>query len=544
MQQDVMLPGCAGEVAAWIRSRDGSASAFGPLQQWPQHLRAAMTLMLAHPAPMALMWGPRGLLLYNDAYAQCCGERHPALLGRPVAEAWPEAAEFHAGVMEQVLQGRHLSYHDHPVAVSRDGQPGHRCFDLHFGPVYDGAGHADGVLAVLMETAPPARAQERLHQSQKMEAIGKLTGGVAHDFNNVLQVINGNLHLLRLQAQGDERMEKRLRAASSAVAKGARLAAQLLAFAQRQPLEPEPVDIGRLVASMGDTLRRMLGQGVELRTCAAAPLWIALVDSHQLENAILSLATNARDAMGGDGELRIASDNVTVPVHFLPDMPAGDYVTLAMSDNGCGMTANVASHAIEPFFTTKPAGQGAGLGLSMVHGFVRQSGGYLRLDTAPGCGTRVTVFLPRHDGRQGVGRQPVQAGVRGGHERVLVVEDDDLVREAAVDLLRQLGYRVRQARDPDAALALLEAGACFDAIFTDVVMPGKLKSTEFVERARGLLPGVKVLYTSGYTADALMRQGRLTQGVALLHKPYGRDGLARKLRQVLDGPAAPTGTQQ
>jgi len=378
--------------------------------------------------------------------------------------------------------------------------------------------------------------EQALRQSQKMEAVGKLTGGVAHDFNNLLQVIGGNLQLLCKDLKGNDKAERRLSNALAGVMRGSKLAAQLLAFGRRQPLEPKVVNLGRFIHGLDDLLRRALGDGIEIDTEIGTGLWNTLVDPSQVENAILNLAINARDAMSGRGRLTIEAGNSALTdadVAHHGDLRPGQYVMLAVTDTGCGMTPDIVEHVFEPFFTTKPEGQGTGLGLSMVYGFVRQSNGHIKIHSEPDRGTTVRIYLPRAEGAEYVAAPVVTGAVTGGSETVLVVEDDDQVRETVVDLLTDLGYRVLRAREAQSALAIIESGASIDLLFTDVVMPGPLQSPELARQARSRLPQLAVLFTSGYTDDAIMHGGRLDEGVELLSKPYTREALARKIRHVL-----------
>jgi PAS domain S-box-containing protein len=385
-----------------------------------------------------------------------------------------------------------------------------------------------------------AEVQDRLRQAQKMEAIGQLTGGVAHDFNNLLQVISGNLQLLAKDIVGNERAERRVASAHLAVNRGAKLASQLLAFGRRQALEPKVVNIGRLVAGMDELLRRALGEAIEIETIGAGGLWNTMIDPANLENAIVNLAINARDAMGGAGKLTIEVGNVSLDDAYAKangDVTPGQYVMLAVTDTGSGMTAEVAAQAFEPFFSTKPQGKGTGLGLSMVYGFVKQSQGHIKIYSEVGHGTTVKLYLPRTNQKEEALIVSDRETVTGGTETILVAEDDDEVRDAAVEMLSDLGYRVYKARDALSALSVIEGGPAIDLLFTDVVMPGDLKSPELARRARERLPGIAVLFTSGYTENAIVHGGRLDPGVDLLPKPYSRDALARKVRQVLENQA-------
>jgi len=380
-------------------------------------------------------------------------------------------------------------------------------------------------------------ARSALGQAQKLEAIGKLTGGVAHDFNNVLQVVASNLQLLQPHLAHAHEARRLADAALHAVERGAKLSSQLLAFARRQPLQPVPFSVNRHVQAMDELLRRSLGEHVELETVLAAGLWTTLADPHQLENVILNLAINARDAMPDGGKLTIETANAVLDEAYtagLQDVQPGQYVMLAVSDTGVGMPPEVLAHAFEPFFTTKPEGKGTGLGLSMAYGFAKQSGGHIRIYSEVGHGTTVRLYLPRSHEAE-VMLPPRQAAhAPRGTETVLVVEDDLAVQAVAVGMLRALGYQTLCASDAESALRLLQQGARVDLLFTDVVMPGPLRSPELARKAAEILPDVAVLYTSGYTQNAIVHGGRLDPGVELLSKPYRQEELARKVRKVLD----------
>ena len=405
--------------------------------------------------------------------------------------------------------------------------------------------HAEAELRALNETlevriaeavAERRQAELALQQAQKMESIGKLTGGVAHDFNNLLQVVSGNLQLLAKDVAGNARAERRVTNALAGASRGAKLASQLLAFGRRQPLEPRAVNVGRLVAGMDDMLRRSLGDGVEVETVVAGGLWTAFADPAQLENALLNLAINARDAMDGQGRLTLEAGNAFLDDAYVQahaDVSPGQYVLVAVTDTGSGMTPEVLAQVFEPFFSTKPEGKGTGLGLSMVYGFVKQSGGHAKIYSEPGQGTTVKLYLPRTRLAEEVVSSAEAAPLVGGSETILVAEDDEEVRATVVETLGELGYRVLKAKDAESALAVIESGAAVDLLFTDVVMPGPLKSSEMARRAQARRPGLAVLFTSGYTQNAIVHGGRLDPGVELLSKPYDREALARKVRHVL-----------
>jgi signal transduction histidine kinase/DNA-binding response OmpR family regulator len=381
-------------------------------------------------------------------------------------------------------------------------------------------------------------AEAALHRAQRLEAVGKLTGGVAHDFNNVLQIIRGNLQLMQRQAEDGGELTSRIAAALDGVDRGAKLASQLLAFGRRQPLEPIVVNLAQVVRRMEDLLRRALGESIVVTTHFDPELWNTLVDVPRLENVILNIAINARDAMDHRGNLTMELKNTTVSEHeaaHRDGLVAGDYVTLSIADDGSGMSPEVQRRAFEPFFTTKPEGEGTGLGLSMVYGFMKQSGGHVSLFSEEGKGTSLCLYLQRsEDLLSEAAVAPASVTVRGNGETILVVEDDEAVRLTVLETLVELGYRVLRAADGQTALTIIRSGVPIDLLFTDVIMPGPVASTEMVRQARLLLPQMQVLFTSGFTRDAIVDRDRLKAGVNLLSKPYAREELARRLRQLLD----------
>jgi PAS domain S-box-containing protein len=389
---------------------------------------------------------------------------------------------------------------------------------------------------VIAEIESRRAAEAKLAQSQKMETVGKLTGGVAHDFNNLLQVVSGNLQLLAKDVAGNHRAEQRVANAMGGVSRGARLASQLLAFGRRQALEPKVVNPSRFVRGMDDMLRRAIGEGIEVETIVAGGLWNSFIDPAQIENALLNLAINARDAMDGHGKLTIELANAHLDDDYArthDEVTAGQYVMLAVSDTGSGMSPEIIEKVFEPFFSTKAEGKGSGLGLSMVYGFVKQSGGHVKIYSEVGEGTTIKLYLPRAYESEDVEVATDTGPVTGGTETVLVVEDDAEVRATVVELLSDLGYRVLKAVDAASALAIVESGMPIDLLFTDVVMPGTLKSPELARKARERLPEIAVLFTSGYTENSIVHGGKLDAGVELLSKPYTREALARKVRHVL-----------
>ena len=385
------------------------------------------------------------------------------------------------------------------------------------------------------------RAESMVRQSQKMEAIGHLTGGVAHDFNNLLQIISANLDLAVAAAPivADPRLRERLQNAILAVGRGSRLTGQLLAFARRQALEPKSVDLGRVIRDMSDMLRRTLGENVQVETVIAGGLWNTLVDPNQVENTVLNMAINARDAMPDGGKLTLEVSNAFLDDAYAAahaEVTPGQYVMLAVSDTGTGMTPEVVARVFEPFFTTKAEGKGTGLGLAQAYGFTKQTGGHIKIYSEVGEGTTIKLYLPRT--RREADQPDTTAGlpVEGGDEHILVVEDDEGVRAAVVDMLTEMGYRISRSENAESALVLIK-NEVPDLIFTDVVMPGAISTREFTRLAQEMHPGIKVLYTSGYTQNAIVHNGKLDDDALLLSKPYRKDELARKLRSVFAGTA-------
>ncbi|WP_413795035.1 MULTISPECIES: ATP-binding protein [unclassified Pseudomonas] len=700
LSQNHGCPGWGGEMAGRIRAFDWSRTELGAIEHWSASLRSAVQLLLASPLPMVMLWGRQGFMIYNDAYAEFAGGRHPYLLGCAVELGWPEVAEFNRHVLDVCLAGGTLSYRSKELVLLRDGKPEDVWMDLYYSPVPDDDQSPAGVLAIVVETTelvlterarqeaersyravneriqlalsagpllgsfvwdiqadtlsgderfartfnyPPdcslealpieiarrgihpedldevnqrveltvrtgvpysaeyrvrrldghyrwvlasgrcefdgtgkplrfpgvlidinerkaaeasllkftrdleqrvttevqARlaAEEQLRQSQKLEAIGGLTGGVAHDFNNLLQVIAGNLHLLARHERDNVNVQRRVSAAIEAVERGAKLSSQLLAFARRQPLSPAVYNPRRIYEGMGELLQRALGETIHIEVSLPHAPWCIHVDRNQLENALLNLAINARDAMGGEGTIRLIGENIGLDEAFCAGrgIPAGDYVRLSVIDRGAGMPPDVLQHVFEPFFTTKIDGQGTGLGLSMVFGFVKQSGGHIEISSDLGEGTRVRMYFPRSLAPEAGEAEQHDVLQSGRQETILVVEDNDEVRSASVELLEQSGYRTLTAANGDEAMKLLLEGISVDLIFTDVVMPGLIKSSDLAAWAKMQKPPVPVLFTSGHTRDIISRNHQLSPDTHLLSKPYGPDALTRMVRSVLGG---------
>ena len=690
-------------MAGRIRAFDWAATDLGPLGLWSHSLRSTVQFMLGSPVPMVMLWGRAGYMIYNDAYAEFAGGRHPYLLGCPVELGWPEVAEFNRHIMHTCLGGGTLSFENKELVLLRNGEPESVWLDLYYSPVAGDDEAPAGVMAIVVETTAhviseqcrqqaeqayraenervqlalnagallgsfvwdiaadrlsgderfartfcypqqqpldnlpsgiaerqihpedlprvkelvhysvtkggpynaeyrvraadgcyrwllacgrcefdsagkPLRfpgvlidiherkmaeeglrqlsrnleqrvadevkarlaAEEQLRQAQKLEAIGGLTGGVAHDFNNLLQVIAGNLHLLARNEPDNANVQRRVRTAIAAVERGAKLSTQLLAFARRQPLSPAVYSLTSLYRGLGELLQRALGETIRVDVQLPETPWCIRVDRNQLENAVLNLAINARDAMRGEGTIGIRGENIRLDHDFCAarGISAGDYVRLSVLDTGAGMAPEVLKQAFEPFFTTKADGHGTGLGLSMVFGFVKQSGGHIEMVSTPGEGTQVQMYFARsleQEALEPLG--PVQPGARrqGGQERILVVEDNEDVRNAAVELLEHAGYQVLTAVNGDAAMQRLQDGLQVDLIFTDVVMPGVIKSSDLALWAKSRTPPVAVLFTSGHTRDIISHNHQLSPDTHLLCKPYDPQTLAAMVSSVLGG---------
>ncbi|MEN0105740.1 MAG: ATP-binding protein [Pseudomonas sp.] len=695
--------GWGGEMAERIRAFDWASTDLGAIDTWSKSLCTNVQMLLASPVPLVMLWDRPGYMIYNDAYAEFAGGRHPYLLGTPVELGWPEVADFNRNIVDVCLGGGTLSYANKVLVLLRNGKPEEVWLDLHYSPVTDDHGAPAGVIAIVVEITARviserqraeaeaafhaaderlqlalnagallgsfvwdvrkdqlsgderfartfsypldqpldnlpisaangvihpddfarvdrlvqytlkqggpynaeyrirrptgeylwvqasgrcefdeagnalrfpgvifdiherkvaeesllqlthtleqrvaaevqarSEVEARLRQAQKLEAIGGLTGGVAHDFNNLLQVIAANLHLLARQEPDNANVQRRLASALAAVEKGATLSAQLLAFARQQPLSPAVYSLASLFGGLGEVLQRALGEMIQIDLQLPADPWNVHLDRNQLENALLNLALNARDAMCGEGTIRIHADNVLLDDAFCAgkEIHAGEYVHLSMADTGAGMSAEVLGHAFEPFFTTKPDGHGTGLGLSMVFGFVKQSGGHIEMTSELGQGTSVHLYFPRSLQAEASGTTHVASQEQGeGGGLILVVEDNADVRSTVEELLQQLGYQVLLAANGDAAMEVLQRGEPIDLIFTDVVMPGTVKSADLAAWAKLQQPAIPVLFTSGHTRDIISRNHQLTPDIHLLSKPYGPQALTAMLQTVLHKPA-------
>jgi PAS domain S-box-containing protein len=415
-------------------------------------------------------------------------------------------------------------------------------------PLHDEAGHLIGFAEITRDITEKRQAEDALEQAQaalaqaqKLDAIGQLTGGVAHDFNNLLAAILGSLELLERElGPVTARGHRLLGVVRQAADRGAMLTTRLLAFSRKQTLTPQPTDLNKLVAGLSELLRRTLGEQIVIETVLAGGLWQVLIDQNQMESSILNLALNARDAMPKGGKLTIETGNTYLDTDYADahsEVQAGQYVLVAVSDNGIGMSPQVMSRAFEPFFTTREQGKGTGLGLSQVFGFAKQSGGHIKLYSESGHGTTVKIYLPRHTAviamPEGSKQEPSAIPPARG-ELVLVVEDDPQVRFFSAAALTQFGYRVLEAADPNTALSILATEPKVDLLFTDVGLPG-MNGRILADRAKSIAPQIKVVFTTAYAQNAVVHHGLLDAGVNLLPKPFTIERLARMCRTVLDG---------
>ncbi len=533
------IAGSDGQVTRWfgtctdiqelVEARNLLSRSREQLEREVEERTRELDRILSVSEDLFVVCGPDGRFVSaNPAWAKALGQEPEKLVGRAFRDlVEPDDAERFSNAMAALAQGGGAQEVD--LRLKRNGG-GFRWY------TWSWIAEGEAIYGSGRDVTERNQLEAQLRQAQKMETVGKLTGGVAHDFNNLLQVISGNLQLLTKDVAGNPRAETRVQNALAGVSRGSKLASQLLAFGRRQPLEPKVVNVGRLVAGLEDMLRRTLGDAIDVETVISGGLWNTVVDPAQVENALLNLAINARDAMDGVGKLTIEAGNAYLDDAYArahAEVTPGQYVVVAVTDTGCGMTPDILAQVFEPFFSTKPEGKGTGLGLSMVYGFVKQSGGHVKIYSEPGQGTTVKLYLPRSTAKEDVLVAADTGPVKGGAETILVAEDDEEVRATAVEMLTELGYKVLKAKDAASALSIIESGIQIDLLFTDVVMPGELRSPELARRAKERLPNIAVLFTSGYTENAIVHGGRLDPGVELLGKPYTQEALARKIRHVL-----------
>jgi PAS domain S-box-containing protein len=492
------------------------------LQEASEQLRAVID---ASPVAIMAFDAARNVTLWNRMAETVFGYTAAELLGKPAPAAFdagaPDFQPHKAGAVPTKLR-------------RKDGQVLEAVSS--FAAMFDTTGAVRGTVVAVTDLTEHNALEHRLQVSQKMEAIGKLTGGLAHDFNNLLGVVLGNLDILQEGQAPESEAWQLTDAAIHAAVRGAELTRQLLAFARQQPLAPKLIDLNGLLEGTARLLRRTLGEQIALELAVPDPLWPACLDASQLESAILNLAVNARDAMPGGGRLTLEARNVTLDANaeLTADASAGDYIAFAISDTGTGMPPEIIAKVFEPFFSTK-GNAGTGLGLSMVHGFVKQSGGHTKIYSEVGRGTTIRMYLPRASTGQPEAEPPASApNPAKNSEVILVVEDNKALRDVALHQLHSLGYRTLPAADAGQALDLLREGTAIDLLFTDVIMPGGMDGRDLAAEARRLRPGLKILFTSGFTAAAASAAMQEDFGQNLLSKPYRKDELGRRIRAAID----------
>jgi PAS domain S-box-containing protein len=481
--------------------------------------------------------GPDHVFIYISERLSAFGIDRAALIGKrrldaaTDQEAEPQKWREHMARLERHEPFRNFEY------TCRDLAGRQRHVTVNGRPIFAADGRFRGYRGTATDLTKQHEAEERLRQSQKMDAIGQLTGGVAHDFNNVLTVIIGTIEILQEGMADNPELVGMAQLMDDAATRGAEITSQLLTFARRLPLEPRKIDVNGMVTDTVKLLKSILGEHIEIMSVLVSDAWSALADPSQLSAAIVNLAVNARDAMPGGGKLTLETANIVrdeVDASGDGEVKTTEFVMIAVTDTGHGIPADIRDRVFEPFFTTKGIGRGTGLGLSMVYGFAKQSGGTVEIDSEEGRGTVIKLCLPRSAGQPAIQAEPVHAtGTPRGHETILVVEDDALVQGYVIAQLGGLGYKTLVAGDGAAALALVDQGIEFDILFTDMIMPGGMNGRELAEAVLKRRRGVKVLYTSGYTDNAIVHEGHLDPGVALLSKPYRKSDLAQKIREVL-----------
>ena len=514
------------------------------------------------PGFIAFLSGPKHTVqLVNAAFQELTGQRE--LVGHPLHLALPELrGQGYVELVDTVMAtGQPQTAHGMRMALRRaDGSTDELFIDVLFTPDFDEHGNVTGVYIQGTDVTERMLAQQAVEQhheqlealvrerskslehtqaalmhAQKLEAIGKLTGGVAHDFNNVLHIISGNIDLIKMFSMANEKVVARCQSAQSAIKRGAKLSSQLLSFARKQPLQPNAVNLDEVFANMDLLVKRAVGEKVEVILDIAPNAWNIKVDPQQLENVVLNLAMNAGEALKRGGELVISARNVVLsPSEQLASgSESRECVRLSFADNGDGMSEAVKERAFEPFFSTKGIGKGSGLGLSMAYGFVKQSGGHIEIDSTLGAGASIVILLPRTVESAAPKKTGPVGSIEGGNETVLVVDDEKEIQENVAAILGELGYHVITASSADEAATLLDRASKIDLLFTDVIMPGAISCTELAAMARVRHPDIGVLFTSGYTENAVTHNGKLDEGVTLLNKPYAREELAGAVRKLL-----------
>jgi signal transduction histidine kinase len=555
-----------GEMGERIRAFNWDATPLGPPQAWPQALKTLVNLLLASTQPMFLGWGPERTWLYNDAFTPILGRKHPSALGRPSMEVWAEAREVLEPMFDRVFAGEPVSIADFSLGLDREGTIEEAHFEFAYTPARGEDGAVEGLFGACIETTARVmaerrlrelnetleqrvedrtrelkRTEEALRQAQKMEAVGQLTGGIAHDFNNLLAGISGSLELLETRlTQGRLAETHRYIAVAQGAARRATILTQrLLAFSRRQTLDPRPTDVNKLVVGMEDLIRRSVGPDVDVAVVGADGLWLTKIDPSQLENSLLNLCINARDAMAPNGgRLIIATANTWLDERAARerDLSPGPYISLSVTDTGSGMAPEVIARAFDPFFTTKPLGEGTGLGLSMVYGFARQSGGQVHIRSEIGKGTTLDLYLPRLIGAaDNVDDAPAPLDIeRGAGETVLIIDDEPSIRMLIAEVLQELGYTAIEADSGANGLRILQSDTRIDLLITDVGLPGGLNGRQVADAARLVRPDLKVLFITGFAENAVVAGGHLAAGMAVITKPFVLSALGQKVRDLIE----------
>jgi signal transduction histidine kinase len=544
-----------GKVGALMRNHDWSASPLGHPTTWPQSLRSVVGLLLESRFPMFVAWGKELGFLYNDAYAEILGAKHPRALGSRFYDIWSEIWADISPLIDSAMAGEATYREDLPLLMNRRGFDEQTWFTFSYSPVRDEDGIVAGMFCAVAETTPKIvaekalrdseealrgwnatlekrvedalaerrQAEEALRRAQKLESLGQLTGGVAHDFNNLLAVLSGGVQLLERQIDPAQRA-RIVAGMRQAVKRGAALTRHLLAFSRQRPVNPEAIDVVRQIDSMQEILVRSLRGDIRLETDFEDGLWAVEVDAGEFELAVINICVNARDAMSGEGTIRIAGCNRP---GFSFGSFNGDCIELAITDTGAGIPADHLARVFDPFFTTKDIGKGSGLGLAQVYGFVKQSAGHVDIQSEPGKGTTVRLFMPRTHripGELRLAGEIVQSGTNGPFEgQVLLVEDDNEVAALATEMLKSIGFGVTRVAGPTAALGALANDRRVNLVFSDIMMPGSMSGVELAREIRKRRPGLPVLLATGYQEAAAPA---MKDGFGVLSKPYTMEELA------------------
>jgi signal transduction histidine kinase len=547
-----------GEMAERVRHHDWANTPLGPLEHWPDVLKTTVALCLASSFPQAIVWGPALITLYNDGFIPILGDK-PDALGRPFNEIWQEAWPQISPIADAAFAGEATFIENFPLTIERGGAPEQAYFTFCYSPIRDVQGKVVGMLDTVTETTATVVLSQRLaelnasleqrvterttlltqteaalRQSQKLEAIGQLTGGVAHDFNNLLTIIRSSVDFLRMPSLSEERRQRYMSAVTDTVDRAGKLTSQLLAFARRQPLNPEVFDAGLRVKNIGEMLETVTGARIHVHVeLPGQPCYIR-ADSSQFETALINIALNARDAMNGQGSLTLRLDADQALPSIRGDAGSRQaFIAISLTDTGSGIPGETFERIFEPFFTTKEVGKGTGLGLSQVFGFAKQSGGNVDVASQVGQGTVFTLYLPQVVPEESFQRDtPDTCGLitECAQRHILVVEDNLEVGRFANQILQDLGYQTTWATNAEQALELAGADALgFDAVFSDVVMPG-ITGVALARELRRRRPGLPVVLTSGYSEE-LAESGY--EGLVFLPKPYSADQVSQELAKAL-----------